>query len=230
MAFKDLFVKSDETQKSVQTQQAPSTNQNGVSVVPAAPVINPTQVSTPVVSVPSQQTAEIDENIIKELWNVLIQKNLPGPDFLELKSSAAALESMGLPTEKRYEAAFKMLRASYPDFTKEILLNSIETYKGYVNEELNTGLNECEEKKKATVGAKQLLLSEKESRLMEIQEQIAKLQAEYTEAQNEVLSIQQQIAENSQKLEHDEAVFRNSVEHVRNTLEQDKQIMSTLNI
>jgi len=230
MAFKDLFVKSDDTQKPAQTQQAPANNQNAPAAVPTAPVINPSQISAPVVSAPAQQTAETDENIIKELWNVLIQKNLPGPDFLELKSSAAALESMGLPTEKRYEAAFKMLRASYPDFTKEVLLNSVETYKGYVTEELNTGLRECEEKKKATVGANQLLLSEKESRLEEIQSQISKLQAEYTEAQNEVLVIKQQITEASHKLEHDEAVFRNSIEQVLNTLEQDKQIMSTLNI
>lgn len=230
MAFKDLFVKSDDTQKHTQTQQAPANNQNAQAAVPTAPVINPSQISAPVVSAPAQQTAETDENIIKELWNVLIQKNLPGPDFLELKSSAAALESMGLPTEKRYEAAFKMLRASYPDFTKEVLLNSVETYKGYVTEELNTGLRECEEKKKATVGANQLLLSEKESRLEEIQSQISKLQAEYTEAQNEVLVIKQQITEASHKLEHDEAVFRNSIEQVLNTLEQDKQIMSTLNI
>ena len=125
MGFMDIFVKPEENkevspqQQSVKQQtpvqsQSTSVQQQTVTATqnfasPLVDNISHMSVSTPVSTI---STNDVNENIVKDLWNVILNKNLPGPDYLEVVNSAAKLESMGLPEDKRYEAAFKMLTAS----------------------------------------------------------------------------------------------------------------------
>ena len=129
MGFKDFFIKEEEPTAggNVQQQQVePQSVQIETSTFVGQPTVAP-QVGT-------LQTSEVSEAIVKSLWQVLIDKNLPGPDYLEVKNNASALQEMNLPMEKCYEAGFRTLKASYPNFTKEALLASIDTYIGIVRQ------------------------------------------------------------------------------------------------
>lgn len=96
---------------------------------------------TPFVSQSNESVniTETNETIVKNLWQVLIDKNLLGPDYLEVKNTAAALQTMNLPLDKCHEAAFRTLNAPNPDFTKQKLLDSIDTYIDFIKQEQSDG-------------------------------------------------------------------------------------------
>ena len=166
----------------------------------------------------------------KRLWETLIKRNLPGPDMLELKSYSASLESMGLTQEKRYEAAFKMLKAQYPDFTKEKLLKSIDTYISYVNEEIESGRNQYAAKRKQTIGTQQKNLDNMVKENNRIEQQLIELQKKNKELTNEIEKLKAEITAATKEIAHDEQVFINSANSVICDLMTDREEMSNINV
>lgn len=166
----------------------------------------------------------------KRLWETLIKRNLPGPDMLELKSYSASLESMGLTQEKRYEAAFKMLKAQYPDFTKEKLLKSIDTYISYVNEEIESGRNQYATKRKQTIGTQQKNLDNMVKENNRIEQQLIELQKKNKELTNEIEKLKAEITAATKEIAHDEQVFINSANSVICDLMTDREEMSNINV
>lgn len=232
----DIFVKPEEN-KEVSPQQQSVKQQTQVQSQPEAvksnfsdPVvdnISHMSVSTPV---STMSTNDVNENIVKDLWNVILNKNLPGPDYLEVVNSAAKLESMGLPEDKRYEAAFKMLTASYPNFTKDDLLNSIDTYIGFIQEELVEGKKQCQEKRAANIGDRQMRIQQLNEHANSILLEIEKLQQEHKKSLESVKKLEAEVAEATQAIDREEIVFNNSVNVVLERLNSDKKTMSELNI
>lgn len=166
----------------------------------------------------------------KRLWETLIKRNLPGPDMLELKSYSASLESMGLSQEKRYEAAFKMLKAQYPDFTKEKLLKSIDTYISYVNEEIESGRSQYAAKRKQTIGTQQKNLDNMVKENNHIEQQLIELQKKNKELTNEIEKLKAEITAATKEIAHDEQVFINSANSVICDLMTDREEMSNINV
>ena len=232
----DIFVKPEEN-KEVSPQQQSVKQQTQVQSQPEAvksnfsdPVvdnISHMSVSTPV---STMSTNDDNENIVKDLWNVILNKNLPGPDYLEVVNSAAKLESMGLPEDKRYEAAFKMLTASYPNFTKDDLLSSIDTYIGFIQEELVEGKKQCQEKRAANIGDRQMRIQQLNEHANSILLEIEKLQQEHKKSLESVKKLEAEVAEATQAIDREEIVFNNSVNVVLERLNSDKKTMSELNI
>ena len=243
MGFMDIFVKPEENkevspqqqsvkqQTQVQSQstsvqqQTPTATQNFTS--PLVDDISHMSVSTPVSTI---STNDINENIVKDLWNVILNKNLPGPDYLEVVNSAAKLESMGLPEDKRYEAAFKMLTASYPNFTKDDLLSSIDTYIGFIQEELTEGKKQCQEKRAANIGDRQMRIQQLNEHANSILLEIEKLQQEHKNSLEAAKKLEAEVAEATKAIDREEIVFNNSVNVVLERLNSDKKTMSSLNI
>ena len=236
MGFMDIFVKPEENkevspqQQSVKqqtlVQSQPETVRSNFST-PVVDNVSHMSVSTPV---STMSTNDVNENIVKDLWNVILNKNLPGPDYLEVVNSAAKLESMGLPEDKRYEAAFKMLTASYPNFTKDDLLSSIDTYIGFIQEELVEGKKQCQEKRAANIGDRQLRIQQLNEHANSILLEIEKLQQEHKKSLESVKKLEAEVAEATQAIDREEIVFNNSVNVVLERLNSDKKTMSELNI
>lgn len=226
MKLKDFLIKPEEPQQK-QPQVSPFTgNASSTPVVNTAAL----QISTTNEVSSIVENSAVNDNIIKQLFNILIQKNLPGPDYLEVRNSAAALGGMGLTQLQMYEAAFKTLRASYPDFTKEYLLSSIDTYISYIKNEEKTGLAECEEKRKSLIGDKNNKIAELRGHAEDLRQQIQKLTTELNSATQEADAIESTIKDAEAQIEQEKTIFVNSVASVLNTLNTDKDIMSKLNI
>ena len=236
--FKDLFIKPEENPQpkrndalktaSEALHQQPVDNRNAVEI---QATVNTDSIIKPVEPVESVvNTTETNTDIIRKLWEVLVAKNLPGPDYLEIRNAAAALQSMNMPVNQRYEAAFKMLKASYPDFTKEHLMSSIDTYISFVNEELKEGMKQCSIKRDNEINGKSIQIEQMKEQSQKILEEIEKKKAEYNDILASIQSIETVLNESRSKLEKEELIFKNSINSVIETLNTDKQIMLNLNI
>lgn len=223
MALKDIFFKEEEPK--VDEKVLPASQQS-------IQIETSTFVGQPTVSAQaaSQQTTEVNDNIVKSLWQVLIDKNLPGPDYLEVKNNASALQEMNLPMEKCYEAGFRTLKASYPDFTKEALLASIDTYIGIVRHEQADGKKECDAKRQTQIGDKTVRIGQLNEHKKDLEKQITELQSQIALTDASISQLQTEVNTATAEIDREEAVFNNSVENVIATLNSDKEIMSKLNV
>lgn len=245
MSLKDLFIKPDKNSKQQGNgaQNRTSPKREEVREEPkeeVRPKEEPKAEETinidaiiPEESVTEEETAdtavEVSNVMKKRLWETLVSRNLPGPDMLELKNYSASLESMGLPQDKRYEAAFKMLKAQYPDFTKEKLLKSIDTYIGFVNEEIESGRNQFDAKMSRTIGNQQKKLEEMEKENEFTIKQIEELTKKNETLSNEIAKLKVEITTASKEISHDKQVFMNSANSVICDLITVKNDLTALN-
>ena len=93
------------------------------------------KVEEPVVT--SAQNSEWDglnQVLLDKLCERLDSENLPGPDYMELKTAMNDEFIIdAVPDEnKRFIIAFKSLQANAPQLTKEYILKSIDTYVGFL--------------------------------------------------------------------------------------------------
>lgn len=255
MSLKDLFIKPENEPKKTGNKQpvndnardnARNTNSSPSYNAPSRPEPEPAPApqepvssidmdsiipdSTPEQEATDSPITEVNNVKKKRLWETLIKRNLPGPDMLELKSYSASLESMGLSLDKRYEAAFKMLKAQYPDFTKEKLLKSIDTYISFVNEEIESGRMQYAEKRKQTVGEQQKRLENMIKDNQQVEKQLEELQKRNKELTNEIEKLKVEVTAATKEIAHDEQVFINSANSVICDLMTDKKEMSNINV
>jgi hypothetical protein len=237
MAFKDLFTKSEDgasTGKepvapvnprpvSAQIHPAEQTNINVDSVAHSDAVVSSGVVET------AQAPAD-NENIKKKLWEAILAANIPGPDFIELKAAASSLVDMGFTVEKRYEAAFKMLRSSYPDLSKDTILKSIDLYKNVINTERENGLKQCDEKQKREIGERETRAKQLRDRAAEIKVEIDKLNSEYQKVCADAGVIESEVSQMTASLNEEKNVFCNSVQSVLTSLDKDKDVVNNLNV
>jgi hypothetical protein len=214
MAFKDLFIQSGPTppkQPVVAQEVAP----NAESIMPSQPVVG---------------KAPVDKDIEAKIWDMIVAKNLPGPDYIEFKNTAAGLVEITSDESMQLKGAFNVLKRTYPAFTKEIILSSIDTYIGIVNEEKEKGKKECEELRKTKVGDKVTSIDNMKNAAQEILKQIEELKKQYEDVNAEIHKLEIEVTEATNEIDSKEKIFDSSVQAVINTLNADKVKVSNLNV
>lgn len=214
MGFKELFVKGDETpvqQQAVQPQPQPQT-----------PPINPSPSVNGIQSTPSGGAISADPEIVNTIWTKIIEKNRPGPDYLELKNNVEALEDLPISPEQKILSAFKVLQKNYPNFKKEDITSAIDFYIKVVDEEKSTGLSELESLRKNTV-------DNVDEEIKQMQETAADLKKKYDELQERIATKNIEMNKAKADIEMKYNVFTGSVEAVMGVLESDKQKIMTIN-
>lgn len=225
MSIKDIFFKDEPNEES--KAQHKETMQKETPQIATSTFVNQTS-KTVGENVPN--TNEVNDNIVKSLWQVLIDKNLPGPDYLEVKNSAAALQAMNLPIDKCYEAGFRTLQASCPDFTKEKLLSSIDKYIELIQQEQADGKKECEAKRQKQIGEKTSRINQLVEHKNDLEKQVEELKAQIASTEESISKLKNEVDASVLKIDREEALFNNSIENVILTLNNDKDIMSKLTI
>ena len=223
--FKDLFfvpetggpqTPSEETK--IRKEVFTPTSQDVRPIAPAEP--GPQQ---PV------NTAVANDEMVAQIWEQIINRNLPGPDYLELRNNASALEGLPLTEEQRLEAAFKVLKKTYPTLTKDIILKSIDTYIGVVGEEKASGLEQCKAARQATIGEKESRLKVMRDTNEETLRQIKELQKRYDETQANINQMEHEVLTATQEMDARERAFLASIESATSVLISDKNKIATLN-
>lgn len=164
-----------------------------------------------------------NQEIINSIWSAVVARDLPGPDYLELKTAAKGLESFIPDDSQRLPAAFNVLKQGAPQLTKQIILDSIETYKGIVDEERKLGLEELKESRKEKIGDKEDKLRLLKEEASNYQKQIEALQEQLQQSSIKINKLSAEIMSERSELDTKEKTFQLSVDSVLKTLNTDKE-------
>ena len=230
MSFRDLFIKPEANDQP--SNRSSKQNEKDEKKVKKEEKKEEEQKDAPkdIVSYSSEVGTEVSLDIQKKRWQTLVDRNIPGPDMMELITYSASLETMGLQKDQRYIAAFNMLKAQYPNFDKTTLVNSVDTYIGFVNEELTSGRRQFREKYKRDVEDKKVEIQSLEGNNKSILEQIEELKKKSEAINEKIKQITAEVEVSEKEIAHNEQVFINTAKAVIEKLETDKNVMSNLNI
>ncbi|MCQ2210558.1 MAG: hypothetical protein MJZ34_09725 [Paludibacteraceae bacterium] len=226
MSLKDLFIKPEVNNKNTQssTKEEEKTQKN---ITEGKEGKEPTSEQ---VIYSSKIGTEVSLDIQKKIWQTLVDRNIPGPDMMELITCSTSLESMGLSVDQRYVAAFKMLKSQYPNFDKTTLVNSVDTYISFVNEELASGKRQFKEKYKRDVEDKRAEIQSLNGNNSSILSQIEELKKKSESISEKIKQLEAEVEVSEKEITHNEQVFINTINAVIEKLTTDKNVMSNLNI
>lgn len=217
MGFKDLFIERVDEKPTAPAKP------------PKEASIDPVQAS-PVSSAPAKQAnTQTSDMIVSQVWEAIKNENLPGPDYLELKSNASALEGMPLTEEQKIQTSFKILKNNFPTFTKNIILSSLDKYLEVVERERKMGLDQYESVKAEKVGVKETEIEKLHADGDNILAKIENLKAEYSKVQDRIAILTQEVNAANQELNNTRALFLNSVDSVVTVLTNDKDKINKIN-
>ena len=231
MSFKDFFIKPDENTNNTQEVGNAATTTNQVQVVQQQPIVNQIP-STNSVQVTNEPITTIDNSIVDNIQKVMISNSTKNnePDYLTVKQNASALIEMSLPIAQAFEGGFRTINKSHPEFTKELLLKSIDNYISIVEKERANGKEQCAQLYKEKVRDKENSIKELEKTKADLEQQLLSIQNEINNTNNTISTLKETIAQDSSEIKKKEQIFNNSVDHVLDSLNKDKEIINIINI
>lgn len=223
MGVLDMFIKPEETQKT-------PVGQTSVPAGVPQEVVVPVQTNNVMPQVTVAATATIDADTQKKIWDTIVAKNLPGPDYLEFKNTVAGLIGIVDVEEKQFLGAYNVLKRSYPNFSKEIIMQSIDTYINIVKEEKETGLKELEGVRKENIGDRLERIESIKASDAEVMKQIEELNKLHSENLRQITTLEGEVSTATGEIKIKEETFINSVNGVIETLNLDKTKVSNMNV
>lgn len=223
--LKDLFFVPDSPEAQAPKEESKIRKE---VFTPSQYEVRPT-VAQPEASPQPTSTAVANDEMVAQIWEQIINRNLPGPDYLELRNNASALEGLPLTEEQRLEAAFKVLKKTYPSLTKDVILKSIDTYIGVVNEEKASGMEQCKAARQATIGEKESRLKVMRDTNQETLRQLNELKKRYEETELNIRNMEHEVLTATQEMDAREKAFLASIDSAIAVLNSDKSKIATLN-
>ena len=211
------FVVENENNDTVDAQST----QGGQAAVPSSPNPQPMHNTT---DTPQQPTPvadgqpnapKLNTQLLDKLCERLEAENLPGPDYMELKTSVMDPNMMKIiPDERqRLMASYCSLKVNSKDLTKQRILDSIDHYISI--------LNKWQEEAIAGLNAERNKVSDKKQEMDKLREQMAAIQNKINELNKNVLATESKCNQN-------EADMKTSVGFLVNKLTEDKNKISTI--
>ena len=139
----------------------------------------------------NSEAAEIDEGVLDNIIAMLDEKNLPGPDYLELKKAAndeVLLQS--IPDEKmRFTVSYATLKAASPSLSKKQILQSILTYIQYIEDERARGIEQFNKLWQEQVVAREEAVEKAKAEIAELEAKLEKLKTFAQEQEGQVVAV-----------------------------------------
>lgn len=136
-------------------------------------------------------SSEIDDVVLDNIIAMLDEKNLPGPDYLELKKAAndeVLLQS--IPDEKlRFSVSYASLKAASPTLSKKQILQSILTYIQYIEDERERGIAQFNKLWQEQVVSREEAIEKAKVEIAELEERLAKLKDFAREQETQVTAV-----------------------------------------
>jgi len=123
---------------------------------------------------------KINPDLLKSFEAALRDFNLPGPDYLELKSIIDNDNfRKNIPDEKqRIMSAFFSIQAGNPSFSKEIVMNSLDQYVQKMEGERSMALQQLSQRIEEEITGPMQQIENKRNRIEQLQAEIAKIEDE----------------------------------------------------
>ena len=211
------FVVENENNDTVDAQST----QVGQAAVPSSPNPQPMNNTTVTQQQPTPvadgqpNAPKLNTQLLDKLCERLEAENLPGPDYMELKTSVMDPNMMKIiPDERqRLMASYCSLKVNSKDLTKQRILDSIDHYISI--------LNKWQEEAIAGLNAERNKVSDKKQEMDKLREQMAAIQNKIDELNKDVLATESKCNQN-------EADMKTSVGFLVNKLTEDKNKISTI--
>ena len=211
------FVVENENDDTVDAQST----QGGQAAVPSSPNPQPMNNTTVTQQQPTPvadgqpNAPKLNTQLLDKLCERLEAENLPGPDYMELKTSVMDPNMMKIiPDERqRLMASYCSLKVNSKDLTKQRILDSIDHYISI--------LNKWQEEAIAGLNAERNKVSDKKQEMDKLREQMAAIQNKIDELNKDVLATESKCNQN-------EADMKTSVGFLVNKLTEDKNKISTI--
>jgi hypothetical protein len=190
-----------------------------------------TSAFTPTSQIPVSISSADDETVNK-LWQVIIEENLPGPDYVELRNNISALFESGITTDEAqlFKSAYNVLKKSYPQLTKDIILKSIDTYKDIIEKERESGLAQFEELRKSRIDIKNADIENLKLKRTALEAEIKKKKEELSQIGIDLGKLEDEVEENTTEINSQVQKFESSIAKVKKTLDSDRDKINSLNI
>lgn len=141
----------------------------------------------------NSEISEIDEGVLDNIIAMLDEKNLPGPDYLELKKAAndeVLLQS--IPDEKmRFSVSYATLKAASPSLSKKQILQSILTYIQYIEDERERGTEQFNKLWQDQVVAREEAIEKAKAEIAELEAKLEKLKTFAQEQEGQVVAVKE---------------------------------------
>ena len=211
------FVVENENNDTVDAQST----QVGQAAVPSSPNPQPMNNTTVTQQQPTPvadgqpNAPKLNTQLLDKLCERLEAENLPGPDYMELKTSVMDPNMMKIiPDERqRLMASYCSLKVNSKDLTKQRILDSIDHYISI--------LNKWQEEAIAGLNAERNKVSDKKQEMDKLREQMAAIQNKIDKLNKDVLATESKCNQN-------EADMKTSVGFLVNKLTEDKNKISTI--
>lgn len=191
-----------------------------------------TQQPAPTVAQPAPITGVAVGVVNKDTYNTLMKvledRNLPGPDYLELKKAADSMASVIPDESTRYISAFSVLKSSNPKFNKGIVISSIDEYIKYVESERAEAKTELQQIYDTEVGARQKEIQKRAELIEANKKKIDDLNAEILQASQEINTINGEMLAKQTELDIQEKNFNATVDAVVTGLSTDKNKLNAI--
>mgnify|MGYP004563757061 CR=1 FL=1 len=203
-----------------ETEGVQSNNEGIQSAVAVPQQVSSATVSQPQSSVTATAstqpaTPQLNTQLLDKLCERLEAENLPGPDYMELKTAVMDADMVKIIPDERQRilASYRSLKVNSKDLTKQRILDSIDHYVSILNnwqEDAIKGLDNERSK-----------VSDKKKQIEALREQMAQIQSHIDELNKDVLATESKCNQN-------EADMKTSVGFLVNKLTEDKNKISTI--
>lgn len=135
--------------------------------------------------------SQIDEVVLDNIIAMLDEKNIPGPDYLELKKAANDdVLVKTIPDEKtRFSVSFASLKAAAPTLSKKQILQSILTYIQYIEDERANGVSQFNKLWQEQVVAREDAIAKAKKEIVELEDKLAKLKQFSQEQEGQLTAV-----------------------------------------
>lgn len=168
--------------------------------------------------------AEIDPKILKEIEGILEVSNFPGPDYLDLMKFVdnPDLQKTTPSEPARMLTAFTMLRIQSPSLTKEVIVDSVDSYVNLLKDHKAQGIEEWKKLYQAEVGEKIQDMESLNSDMAAITKQIEDLKKLYQQKDEEYRKLTQEKAQAESKCLKKRESFEYTFDQVISKITNDK--------
>lgn len=212
-----MFLVDEEPNKVTSVTNSAKTEAQQPQVVPTQPYVNNSMVP-----------GVVNQDIYNNFKEILSQRNLPGPDYLELKTAADAMKSY-LPDEnQRFLFSFTSIKATNSKFNKKIVTDSIDEYIKYIEKERTVFQYEAKEAFTTEVTDRQTKIDELTKEIENTKNEINKLSEKIVKLTQDINTISGEKLTKQTELEIKNKNFDVTIETIINELKSDKLKIETI--
>lgn len=163
----------------------------------------------------SVNTPQLNTQLLDKLCERLEAENLPGPDYMELKTAVMDSDMVNIiPDERqRLMASYRSLKANSKDLTKQRILDSIDHYVSKLNEWQKDAIEGLNNERDKVSGKKQ---------------QVEALRTKMAEIQQQIDELNKDVLATESKCNQNEADMKTAVGFLINKLTEDKNKITTI--